>query len=119
LLNLTKWKIVGRGASATILLANLLLEIRELTSGNSLDDVVGHKYWCLLQQHKHFKFTIIEEKRKDLSPKELIDCVPQVTGESLALYVAFYFFNNPDSTLIFDRQRKSRYALVIPRSYVI
>jgi len=83
---------VGRGVSATILLANLLLGIRELTGRNNLEDVVGNKYWKLLQQHKHFKFTIIEEKRKDLSPKELIDCVPQVTGEALALYVAFYFF---------------------------
>ncbi len=83
---------MGRGVSATILLADLLLEIRELTSRNSLDDVVGNKYWRLLHEHKHFKFTIIEEKRKDLSPKELVDCIPQVTGEALALYVGFYFF---------------------------
>jgi len=45
-----------------------------------------------MKNYKHFKFTIIEEKRKDLSPKELKDCEPQVTGEALALYVACYFF---------------------------
>jgi len=68
----------------------LFLEIRKLAGQNSLDDVVGNNYWELLKQRRHFKFTIIEEKRKDLSPKELKDCEPQVTGEALALYACYF-----------------------------
>jgi len=84
----------GSWCSCNNLLADLFLEIRELTNQNSLDDVVDNEYWGLLQQNKHFKFTIIEEKRKDLRPKELKDCEPQVTGEALALYVVCYFFQH-------------------------
>ncbi|SRR5260221_10504151 len=94
--NLTEWTIVGHGASTAILLADLFLGIREL-SGSSLDDIIGSDVWPLLQQFNHFQFTIIEEKRKDLSPKKLIDCKPQVTGEALALYVACYFFQQSRS----------------------
>jgi len=87
---------VSHGASATILLADLFSEIRELTSQNSLDDVIGNDHWSYLQQRRHFKFTIIEEKRKDLSPRELKDCEPQVTGEALALYVCYFFQHQPN-----------------------
>jgi len=81
---------VSHGANATILLADLFSEIRELTSQNSLDDVVGNDHWSYLRQRRHVKFTIIEEKRKDLSPRKLKDCEPQVTGEALALYVCYF-----------------------------
>jgi len=80
--------MVGCGASATTPFADLFLGIRALTTGGSVDDIIGSKFWRALQQLKHFKFTIIEEKRKDLGKKNLIDYEPQVTGEALALYVA-------------------------------
>ena len=83
---------MGHGASATILRADLFLGIREEFSGSSLNDIINSEYWRQLEQRKHFKFTIIEEKRKDLGNKSLIDCEPQVTGEALALYVACYLF---------------------------
>jgi len=105
---------VGRGGSATILLADLLLGIRELTYRNSLDDIVGKKYWHLLQQHKHFKFTIIEEKKKDLSPKELKDCEPQVMAKlwhCTLCCLSIVPLSN------FDRQTKAQYVHVISNEF--
>jgi len=79
----------------------MFLGISKLTAGSRVDDIVGNKFWRVLQQLKHFKFTIIEEKRKDLGKKDLIDCEPQVTGEALALYVACCLFQNSRSNLNF------------------
>ena len=91
-LNLTKWKKVGHGAFATVLLVDLVLGIRKhWISGGSLNDIINSEVWRQLQRRIHFKFTIIEEKRKDLGNKSLIDCEPQVTGEALALYVSYSF----------------------------
>ena len=86
---------LGVGALAIKPLTDLKwnLGIKELTSGNSLDGMLANdqEAWSALQGFKHFKFTIIEEKRKDTGTKTLKDYEPQVTGEALALYVACYF----------------------------
>ena len=92
---------MGCGASATTLLADLFLGIKALTTGSSIDDIADGKFWRALRLLKHFKCTIIEEKRKDPGKRNLIDCVPQVMGEALALYVACYFFQQSRSNLDF------------------
>ena len=46
------------------ILTKFLLEIRDMSSDNSLDAIMGTTIWPLLKSFKHFQFTIIEEKRK-------------------------------------------------------
>jgi hypothetical protein len=58
-----------------------------------------------------FKFTIIEEKRKDHTGSKLEKCEPQVVGEALAMCVIRFetSINLEYSQLILDSMRKTRY----------
>lgn len=72
---------------------DVFLVIEEISSGNSLDEIIGSRLGEAMNQFQPFKFTILEEKRKNLGKgkKDLKDCEPQVAGEAVALYVKWLF----------------------------
>jgi hypothetical protein len=77
------------GINCSIIFSHLLLGVGKLIKQSTLESILKEDKQGTIQlgEMNYFKFTIIEEKRKDHTGSKLVNSVPQVVGEAFAMYV--------------------------------